>query len=297
MKGSISEKWFYTHIKHEQEKLPRIDVLNLLAEYVGFRNWQAFVATLEQGNEEHETQVTVPVEQHFADPEPSVSIETAVLPSEKSVPVTQNAVSAAPENASSGKRLVIGSLFLIAALSVISILYFSQTKMTTQCSFCFPDCPETILAEQILDGQSPIQYRSDSSDCITFASAASVLRLRVSAPYHVTDTIVRNLQGGTHQESIHLRKDDFAMMIQYFAESAPGDLSKRNTQLKKAIQTTARIFQVTEDQRGVELMNQEEFIAYLLSPVQSKKRMKILETQYDAGKISYLRFTIQSVKP
>ena len=31
--GRISEKWFYTHIKSNSGKLPRIDMLNILSEY------------------------------------------------------------------------------------------------------------------------------------------------------------------------------------------------------------------------------------------------------------------------
>lgn len=41
-KSSISEKWFYTHLKNSSDKLPRIDVLNLLSEYCGYANWDDF---------------------------------------------------------------------------------------------------------------------------------------------------------------------------------------------------------------------------------------------------------------
>ena len=37
--GRISEKWFYTHIKSDSGKLPRIDMLNILSEYAGYQNW------------------------------------------------------------------------------------------------------------------------------------------------------------------------------------------------------------------------------------------------------------------
>ena len=37
--GRISEKWFYTHIKSNSGKLPRIDMLNILCEYAGYQNW------------------------------------------------------------------------------------------------------------------------------------------------------------------------------------------------------------------------------------------------------------------
>lgn len=41
-KSSVSEKWIYLHFKNDSEKLPRIDVLNLLSQYCGHKNWDAF---------------------------------------------------------------------------------------------------------------------------------------------------------------------------------------------------------------------------------------------------------------
>jgi len=42
VKARVSEKWFYTYIKNEANKLPRIDMLNMLSSYVGFKNWNDF---------------------------------------------------------------------------------------------------------------------------------------------------------------------------------------------------------------------------------------------------------------
>lgn len=44
VKGKVSEKWFYTYIKNTPNKLPRIDVLNLLSDYVGHKSWNTFKA-------------------------------------------------------------------------------------------------------------------------------------------------------------------------------------------------------------------------------------------------------------
>jgi hypothetical protein len=44
VKARVSEKWFYTYIKNEAKKLPRIDMLNLLSNYVGYQNWNDFKA-------------------------------------------------------------------------------------------------------------------------------------------------------------------------------------------------------------------------------------------------------------
>ncbi|MEM1216691.1 MAG: hypothetical protein AAGJ82_13440 [Bacteroidota bacterium] len=43
VQGRVSEKWFYTHLKGKpQDKLPRIDMLNLLARFVGADSWAAY---------------------------------------------------------------------------------------------------------------------------------------------------------------------------------------------------------------------------------------------------------------
>nr|WP_299383551.1 hypothetical protein [Allomuricauda sp.] len=46
---SISEKWFYTYFKNELDKLPRVDMLNLLSEYAGYSNWSTFKGKHQQG--------------------------------------------------------------------------------------------------------------------------------------------------------------------------------------------------------------------------------------------------------
>ncbi len=42
VKGRVSEKWFYTYFKNTPDKLPRIDILNLLSAYAGYQNWADF---------------------------------------------------------------------------------------------------------------------------------------------------------------------------------------------------------------------------------------------------------------
>ena len=45
VKGSISEKSFYSYFKNAPEKLPRVDILNLLSQYCDYKNWNDFKAT------------------------------------------------------------------------------------------------------------------------------------------------------------------------------------------------------------------------------------------------------------
>lgn len=51
LQDRVSEKWFYTHLKVRQnEKLPRIDTLDLLARFVGYASWEAFRFAQQQGS-------------------------------------------------------------------------------------------------------------------------------------------------------------------------------------------------------------------------------------------------------
>ncbi len=57
-KSSVSEKWFYTYFKNDAGKLPRIDVLNLLSAWVGYRNWDDFTHAHPRGQRERPNEKT-----------------------------------------------------------------------------------------------------------------------------------------------------------------------------------------------------------------------------------------------
>ena len=73
VKGRISEKWFYTHIKSEGDKLPRIDMLNMLSQYVGCKDWRDF--TTKQGDFTKEIQNELLVKEQIVISSPSIPIE------------------------------------------------------------------------------------------------------------------------------------------------------------------------------------------------------------------------------
>jgi len=86
VKGRISEKWFYTHLKSQNDKLPRIDMLNMLSQYAGYQDWRDFT-----NQKQDFTKETQP-KNESAIPEPSAPIpskeekqETAVQPKSKKI--------------------------------------------------------------------------------------------------------------------------------------------------------------------------------------------------------------------
>ncbi len=48
VKGSISEKSFYSYFKNDPKKLPRIDMLNLFSKYCGYEHWNDFIKTFDK---------------------------------------------------------------------------------------------------------------------------------------------------------------------------------------------------------------------------------------------------------
>lgn len=55
--SKVSEKWFYTYFKNAPQKLPRIDMLNLLSQYVGYQNWNEFKSNKHNHNSKKNTMI------------------------------------------------------------------------------------------------------------------------------------------------------------------------------------------------------------------------------------------------
>ena len=113
----------------------------------------------------------------------------------------------------------------------------------------------------------------------------------VKANYYKVDTIVRKLTDAiSTTEVIELKRDDYALMISYFASSDVGDWEKRRKQLDDMIDDDAIIFQISASNIGMEMYNKSEFIDKLTMPLQSLGNIDIVETIYKNGRIINLRF-------
>ncbi|MEL6250410.1 MAG: hypothetical protein AAFR87_00250 [Bacteroidota bacterium] len=255
LKGRISEKWFYTHMKErENKRLPRIDMLNLLSEYAGYKSWQDFTY------------------QH------------------NGLSVTEQ-----PLRQGKQKWLwpVVGVVLAICGMSIWAFSGPEKTysfcfKDATTGESIIDPLLEVVLLE---DGQSPRKLACDQKGCMKVKAEAKELRFVVSAPYYHSNTILRELDGTKGTEDIDLRSDDYAMMIHYFSANKEEDWKKRRDILGEIFAEDARVFQVSPNNSlGMELFNKEEFINKLTTPIQSLGQIEILETQYEKGKIVSMRF-------
>jgi len=250
--GRISEKWFYTHIKLSNNNLPRIDILNLLSKYAGYIDWSDFKLKNELGD-------------HYTLPDK---------------PKTRS--------------LFVWIIWLIAGLFIIFVLYKAFGPGTFH--FCFVDAdkklPVTNQPIQIVllnDGESPV-YKQCENGCFSIKTNSQKIRFIVKTPYYKTDTITRVLNSKFNEESINLQTNDYALMIYYFSRSKKVDWEKRRKQLDNMIAENAQIFQVYDNNVGMDLYNKHEFINKLTMPVKSLKNVEVIETIYTGNKISVLRF-------
>lgn len=248
----ISEKWFYTHMKLGNSKLPRIDILNFLSKYVGYQSWEEF--KLKNSN----VNVDIP---------PDKSNRVFYL-----LPLIM---------------LVALTLFYLIFKSLYTqeytfCFYDDDTKE--------PIVNSIIEVSVLSKDESPVNYLCNKEGCFIIKTNKRILKFVVETPYYQTDTILRTLNKFNRKENVKLKIDDYAVMIQYFSNSNVGDWLKRKEDLNQVFSDSAKIFQVLEGTIGMEIYNKWEFINKLTFPASSLRDIEIIDAQYKGEKITRLRF-------
>lgn len=255
-KGSISEKWFYTYIKNDAEKLPRIDMLNLLSVYAGFENWNDFT--------QHQTE--------------NKQIEEEGKSTKK---LSQKLV----------WLLVLSPIILLAFYSLYpkeNTFSFCFTDADQREAIT-----KIILdIEVIRNNESSLYFKTDSLGCFSYTTPEKELKFVVKSPYHKTDTIVRHINSSNHK-TVQLQTDDYALMLLYYANGNKDDWKKRRDQLNELIANNAQIYRVFKNDIGIEIYTKKEFINLLTIPTSTLKKMQILDKVYANDQIVKLKFMIQ----
>ncbi|WP_124979766.1 hypothetical protein [Nonlabens xiamenensis] len=252
--STVSEKWFYTYVRKDSEKLPRIDILHLLSQYAGYDNWHDFKQKHHQNS----------------------TLQLAPDPHKKSFPA---------------KIVLVSSLAILAILVLIwAIFPFSSThQICIQDHDLRLPITERPLHITILNNKERLQLGIDSSGCFKWKTAANNLRFEVRSPYYKTDTFYLNLnRQNTHK--VDLKTDDYALMLYYYSNGKSKDWQKRKSQLEEIIDDQAIIMEVLPYQIGINLYEKSEFINKLTTPTRSLQRMEIISTQYQNERIVKLKF-------
>lgn len=255
----ISEKWFYTHIKSDSGKLPRIDILNLLSNYAGYSSWDDFKIR------QSETSST-----------------------EKSLKKTNKYFIYVPALV----ILSVGILYLLFIVSSTRDYQFHFYDADT----AEPINNQLIKVTVLLDNESPVSYTSDTSAVFAYTTSKANIRFVVESSLYENDTIFRVLNKYNPVEVVRLKPDNYAMMIQYFSQRNVKDWQQRRNQLNRIISDSAIIYQVIrKGDLGVELFSKKEFIDKLTLPTTGLRNIEILDTKYDGKQIAIIRFRQKEV--
>ena len=257
VKGHVSEKWFYTHLKAKNESLPRIDILNLLCRYTGYQNWEDFKF--------------------------SKGAEPAAAGHEKKanrmfviIPVLVILVMA-----------LFYGLFMLFNTREYHFSFYDAQSMQ-------PIKGMNIKVTVFNENESPIEYICDDEGNVNLETNSSQVKMLIESPFYKSDTIRRVLRKFTTQERIGLQINDNALMLNYFTQMKVEDWNKRRIMLDSLFADDAIIYRVYGKQRstGMELMNKEEFIDFISVPSSSLKGMEILDIRNAGNKIKILRYRI-----
>lgn len=251
----ISEKWFYTHMKSTNTKLPRIDILNILSKYAGYKNWDDF--KLKNNDSLNEDAPDKSNRVFYLIPLFTLIVLLIIY-------------------------LVVNSMY---TQDYTFCFYDSDTKKPIENSMI----EITVLAND----QSPVNYLCNNNGCFTIKTSERTIRFTVGTPYYHNDTIVRTLNKFNRTENVKLKIDDYAVMIHYFSSGNVKDWEKRREDLNEMLSDSVKIFQVLNNSGtvGMEIYNKWEFINKLSLPSSSLRDIEVIDKKYEGDKIYRLRFT------
>ena len=333
-KGNISEKSFYTYFKTSpSSKLPRIDMLNLLAIYAGYQSWydfkknhlfaNEFISENEKPSEiiiadEEKLEISTekPTEITFSTPEkaiPTIEKTTTaeIQPSLEEIKTTV-ATSSSPQKIFKNPliSLIKQYFWLISSvvlMTMVLILVFWQRIFATDYKFTFIDADRNTKIKDIIEirvlkeNETPIRYIINSGKDIDdddvgvfrFPTQSKTLAMEVNSPFYRKDTIYRNLDPARTNETIELEPDVYAQALYYYSTN---DISKKREELDKIISNNALIYQVFDNETyGVETLDKQKYIGLVTTPTTSLKNFKMIETKVspETKKIILIKFKIQ----
>lgn len=333
-KGNISEKSFYTYFKTvPSSKLPRIDMLNLLAIYAGYQSWYDFKKNHLFANEiisEHEKPSEIiiadeekleistekPTEITFSTPEKAIpSIEkTTTAEIQPVLEETKTSVATSSSSQRIFKNPLISLIkqyfWLISSvvlMTMVLILVFWQRIFATDYKFTFIDADRNTKIKDIIEirvlkeNETPIRYiinsgkdiEDDDLGVFRFPTQSKTLAMEVNSPFYRKDTIYRNLDPARTNETIELEPDVYAQALYYYSTN---DISKKREELDKIISNNALIYQVFDNETyGVETLDKQKYIGLVTTPTTSLKNFKMIETKVspETKKIILIKFKIQ----
>ncbi len=257
VKGRVSEKWFYNYFRNDIQKLPRIDMLNLLSEYVGSTDWASFVAK-HQENKLKEAQ------------------QSNLLKHLKTIASI------------AAIAVLLGTAwFAFANTKSVKTVQFcfvdeNQQKITDAIHITIQFKDETARTKLLRNG-----------DCLSFQTEKEWIKLVIKSPYYKKIEIERILTTKDYNEEILLPTDIYSLILRRFSNTAAKDWKLRRNKLTKLIADDAIIYQQWFGKdKGIEIYSKTDFVYQMTVPTSMLKHLEILEIAYKNDKIQKLRFRV-----
>ena len=306
-KGNISEKTFYTYFKNNsQEKIPRIDMLNILSVYSGFNSWSEFkkknpiavtgeettaVEVSEPAIEEPSEKVTVEQIQNPITENPPVSIDNQAFDE-----INKNINFKSQEQNFLKRYLWLGiSVFLFA---IVLILVFYDNLFYKKYTYAFIDADRNSSIKGELDvkiireNESPILFKVKPNSPFVYETKSKSLKMIISSPFYKAEEITRDLTNAPDTENIELKPNEYAVQLYYYSKSIK-DFKKKTQQLNRLISDNALIYQVVDsDIYGIETLDKQKYISLVTLPTTSLENLEVIDSQMKNGKIVMIKFKI-----
>ena len=306
-KGNISEKSFYTYFKNNaQEKIPRIDMLNILSVYVGYNSWSEF----RKKNPIEGEKRTVDFQQPPAKTELILDQSKETSPQTSEIPFTTRQETKAdyqtvevsqnkdikPKQNFLKRYLWLGISILLFATVLVLIFYDNLFYKKYTYAFTDADRNSSINGELdvkiIRDNESPILFKVKPNAPFVYETNSNKLKMVISSPFYKTDSVTRDLTNAPESENIELKPNDYAIQLFYYSKSIQ-DFKKKTEQLNRLISDKALIYQVVDsDIYGIETLDKQKYISLVTLPTTSLENLEVIDSQMENGKIVMIKFKI-----
>ncbi len=288
-RSTVSEKWFYTYFKSDFKKLPRIDMLNLLAQYAGYSGWSEFLI---KHQKETETEDSAP---KVVDPVEAFKSETKEIePFDPKTERLEYKPRAPKKSRNVWVIVLLGFGLGLAALAAYFGLFYQKTY-----EFCFVDADRNSAITEPIEitiarkGFTPLELFTEKG-CVEFSSSEDTLLMAINSTYYKQDTFKLNLHQYQGMETIRLEPDDYKVMLRHYSKSSQS-VKERIKMLDEMIANDALIYQVYDNEYfGVEVLNKKQYINLVSLPTSSLKNFTLIEAERKNGKIVKIKFKIHS---
>jgi len=254
VKARVSEKWFYNYFRNDIQKLPRIDMLNLLSEYAGYSDWANF---LQQNSK-------------------TLKNRSWKNPKTSGIYVFFTSLIAL--------TLILGFVLSRTTDKNIKLCFVDENLNPIE---------ETVKIFVKMNQETERVLHTDKNNCVEFHTKQHQINLRIISPYYKEKTINRNIELNEYQEEIILETDFYSLMLRYFSNTQTKDWQKRRDKLRMLIDDEAVIYQQWFGKnKGVEIYSKDDFIYQLTVPTSILRNIEILEIERKNNKIFKLRFKV-----